>query len=239
MTVNLLAIDASSLPASCALYRDGHLLAEEYLHNRMTHSQTLMPMVQHMLATAGLGPEAVDLFAVTVGPGSFTGLRIGIASAKGMAFGSGKPCLPVSTLTALAWNCLCHRGLVYAVMDARCAQVYTAAFRSDGMGGMEPLGEDEAIPLADLQQRIAAAQEPVMLVGDGARLCYDSLEDKTQVVLAPAALRFQRASSLGMAALDALAKGAEPIPAEALAPTYLRLPQAERELLQRQAQQNK
>lgn len=235
----LLAIDASSLPASCALFRDGHLLAEEYIHNRMTHSQTLMPMVQHMLETAALPAPQVDLYTVTVGPGSFTGLRIGIASAKGMAFGSGKPCLPVSTLTALAWNCLSHRGLVYAVMDARCAQVYTAAFRSDGKGGMEPLGEDEAIPLARLQQRIAAAEEPVMLVGDGAELCYRSMEETQNLVLAPAALRFQRASSLGMAALDALAKGAQPIPAEALAPTYLRLPQAERELLQRQAQQTK
>ncbi len=237
--MNLLAIDASSLPASCALYRGDVLVAEEFLHNRMTHSQTLMPMVQHMLETAGAALEEVDLVAVTVGPGSFTGLRIGIASAKGMAFGCQKPCLPVSTLEALAWNCLCHKGVVCAVMDARCAQVYTALFASDGCGGMTPLGKDEAMALADLKDRLAQTKEPVMLVGDGAQLCYNSLEDRKNVVLAPAALRFQRASLLGMAALKALEQGKKPIPAEELAPTYLRLPQAERELLQKQAAQKK
>ncbi len=233
--MNLLAIDASSLPASCAYFRGNVLVAEEYIHNRMTHSQTLMPMVQHMLQTAGAPLEETDLVAVTVGPGSFTGLRIGIASAKGMAFGCGKPCLPVSTLEALAYNCLCHRGVVCAVMDARCAQVYTALFRSDGAGGLAPMGQDEALPLAQLQQRLAELQEPIMLVGDGAQLCYDSLENKENVTLAPAALRFQRAASLGMAALAALERGVQPIAADRLQPTYLRLPQAERELLQKQA----
>lgn len=235
--MNLLAIDASSLPASCALYRQGALTAEYYIHNRMTHSQTLMPMVQHMLQTAGVPLEQVELFAVTVGPGSFTGLRIGIASVKGMAWGSARPCLPISTLTALAWNGVCHKGIVCSVMDARCAQVYAALFCSDGMGGIQPLGEDEALPLAELQHRLKKLEEPILLVGDGAELCYNSLECKEGVTLAPAALRFQRASSLGMAALDALKKGTVPIPAEALAPSYLRLPQAERELLQRKAAQ--
>ena len=237
--MNLLAIDASSLPASCAFYRGDMLVAEEYVHNKMTHSQTLMPMVQHMLQTAGATLEEADLVAVTVGPGSFTGLRIGISSAKGMAFGCGKPCLPVSTLEALAWNCLCHKGVVCAVMDARCAQVYTALFESDGLGTLTPMGQDQALPLARLQERLAQIKEPVMLVGDGAGLCYNSLENKQNVVLAPPALRFQRASSLGMAALAALQRGVKPIPAEELAPTYLRLPQAERELLQKQAAQNK
>lgn len=232
--MNLLAIDASSLPASCACFRGNVLVAEEYVHNRLTHSQTLMPMVEHMLQTAGTALAETDLVAVTVGPGSFTGLRIGIASAKGLAFGCQKPCLGVSTLEALAWNCLCHRGVVCAVMDARCAQVYTALFESDGCGTMRPLGRDEAIPLAQLQQRLAAIRQPIMLVGDGARLCFESLGDKSNVVLAPAALRFQRAASLGMAALAALEQGAQPIPAAALEPTYLRLPQAERELLQKQ-----
>ena len=134
MTVNLLAIDASSLPASCAFFRGEMLVAEEYLHNRMTHSQTLMPMVEHMMQNAGAALQEVDAVAVTIGPGSFTGLRIGIAAAKGIAWGCGKPCVPVSTLRALACNGLCHRGVVCAVMDARCAQVYTALFESDGTG---------------------------------------------------------------------------------------------------------
>jgi len=232
--VNLLAIDASSLPASCALYRGGALAAESYVHNKLTHSQTLMPMVQRMLENAGLTPAGLNLLAVTAGPGSFTGLRIGIAAVKGMAWGAGKPCLPVSTLEALAWNGVCHRGVVCAVMDARCAQVYAALFDSSGTGGLAPLGRDEALPLAQLCRRVEQCRQPVLLVGDGAELCYNNLDRKEGVVLAPANLRFQRASSVGLAALAALAAGARPVEAAALAPVYLRLPQAERELLQKQ-----
>ncbi|MBP1558263.1 MAG: tRNA (adenosine(37)-N6)-threonylcarbamoyltransferase complex dimerization subunit type 1 TsaB [Oscillospiraceae bacterium] len=237
--MNLLAIDASSLPASCAFFRGEMLVAEEYLHNRMTHSQTLMPMVEHMMQNAGAFLQEVDAVAVTIGPGSFTGLRIGIAAAKGIAWGCGKPCVPVSTLRALACNGLCHKGVVCAVMDARCAQVYTALFESDGAGKLTPLGQDEAIALEELKQRLAAIDRPILLVGDGARLCYNSLENKENVVLAPATLQFQRAGAVGLAALGLVEQGFAPIPAEELAPAYLRLPQAERELLQRQAAQNK
>lgn len=237
--MKLLGIDSSSLAASCALCADGELVGEYYINNKMTHSQTLMPMTQELLSRTETALDEVDLLAVTVGPGSFTGLRIGISAVKGMCFGAGKQCVAVSTLEALAYNFACRDGLICAAMDARCQQVYTALFRAKD-AVVTRLTDDGAMSLDQLEELLAAKKEPVIFVGDGAALCYNKFGKNTGHALAPQGLRHQRASSVCAAALVALAEGDSCVlPAEALEPTYLRLPQAERELLKKQELANK
>ena len=232
----ILAIDSSSKAASAAVWKDGDLLGETFLNTKLTHSQTLLPLVDHLLAVAGVAPGQADCYAATVGPGSFTGLRIGIAAAKGMAFATDKPCAPVSTLEALAWNLPSWDGVVCPVMDARCQQVYNALF-SCREGRPVRLCPDRAIPLSQLGEDLAREERPVLLVGDGARLCRSFLgEGLPHVTVAPAHLLHQRASSVAMAAA-LLAREGKLVSAGQLGPAYLRLPQAERELLARQAAQ--
>lgn len=232
--MKLLAIDSSSLSASCAIMDNGSLVGEYFLHTRMTHSQTLMPMAQELLHRTETAIESIDGFALSAGPGSFTGLRIGISAIKGLAFGLDKPCLPVSTLEALAWNLQGFEGIACAVMDARCNQVYTAMFTVSG-GNVSRLTEDMALSLDDLVKNIKNQNSPVFLVGDGANLCYNHLDQAGQVRLAPATLLFQRASSVCACAHRQLLQGTQMQPADKLSPVYLRLPQAERELLRKQA----
>lgn len=230
--MTILALDTSSRAASCALWRDGALLAEFFLNAGLTHSQTVMPMVRALLDAAGETPAAADLFAVSAGPGSFTGLRIGIAAVKGMAQALEKPCAAVSTLEALAENLAAFDGIVLPVMDARRSQMYTAAFRC-GKGAVARLGEDAALDVAALGERIAAyAPEPVMLVGDGARKCLELLAGYPHLRVAPENLLHQRAGSVAAVAARLAASGAVCSAGE-LTPAYLRLPQAERERLAR------
>ncbi len=232
--MKLLAVDSSSLAASAALWQEDKLLGEFFINAGLTHSQTLMPMVQQLLHTTGTALGDIDCFAVSVGPGSFTGLRIGIAAVKGMAFGLDKPCVPVSTLEGLAYNLQGFEGVVCPVMDARCQQAYTALFEA-GPQGIRRLTGDSALPLEQLAALLQEQKKPLRLVGDGALMCYNSLDKNEGIATAPAALLHQRAASVGAAALRLARQGAF-CPAEALEPAYLRLPQAQRELLARQAQ---
>ena len=230
--MKILAIDTSSLAASAALWEDGNLLGEEYIRVKLTHSQTSLPMVESLLAHTQVDLPSVDLLAVSVGPGSFTGLRIGIAAVKGMAYALGKPCAGISTLECLARNFLGIDGLVCSVMDARCKQVYTALFRIQG-DCLQRLTPDKAISLADLQEQLTHLQEPVFLVGDGAQLCYNEMNQTLpHLRLAPEHLRHQHAGSLCTAGYEAFQRGETCLPQE-LAPVYLRLPQAERERMAR------
>ena len=239
-----LVLEASASAASCALLEGERVAGEFYVNIPQTHSQTLLPMAQELLRTCGVSPGDLDFFAVTRGPGSFTGLRIAIAAVKGMALAAGKPCVGVSTLEALARNLAGFEGSAAAVMDARCAQVYAGLF-SLGGGGIQRLSEDEAVAIQDLAPRLAALEKPVFLVGDGARLCYNKLlenppsgaDPRDWLRLAPPHLLFQRAAAAGAAALAAWERG-EGMDCGALAPVYLRLPQAQRELL-RKAQDGK
>lgn len=226
--MKLLAIDTSSRSASCAVTEDGVLLGEFYANVKLTHSCTILPMVQDLLARTSLTLAEMDAFGVTVGPGSFTGLRIGLSAVKGMAHGLGKPCVGVSTLEALAWN-LQFPCEVAPVLDARCAQVYTALFRWED-GVLTRLAPDEAISIAELEARLKNRGTPLFLVGDGAELCYNTFSGRVPCSLPSPALRFTRAAAAALACEQAFARG-ETVNPGALSPAYLRLPQAERELL--------
>lgn len=225
----ILAMDTSAKAASCALWRDDTLLGEYFLNAALTHSQTILPMVEHLLHSARVTPAQVECYAVAAGPGSFTGLRIGIAAAKGMAFATGAPCAAVSTLEALAENMAATPGVVVPVMDARRQQVYTACFSAQN-GVLTRMGEDAALSLQELHGRLAAlAPQPVTLVGDGAVLCKAAMQDLAHVAVAPVPLRVGRAASV--AAVAARLPPERLCSARDLAPAYLRLPQAERERL--------
>lgn len=226
--MKILAIETSSRAGSAALMEEDRLIGESYLDGGLTHSQTALPMVQQVLRLAGTAWREVDAFAVSVGPGSFTGLRIGIATVKGLADAQEKPCYGISTLEGLAWNLAGFAGWICPVLDARCGQIYTALFYGDGERVLRR-GEDLAMAAAQRLEELCALEGPIWLVGDGAKLCYDGWKSRLPGLrLAPAALRQQRASSLAAAAL---AGAAAPVPADQLAPVYLRRPQAERERL--------
>ncbi len=235
----LLAVESSAGPASCALLRvdDGKetLLCSATVNTRLTHSQTLMPMIEDSLRNAGISLENVDALAVAVGPGSFTGVRIGVAAVKGLAFPGDLPCVPVSTLEGMARRL---EGLpmtvdILTAMDARCRQVYTALFSlKDGI--LTRKTPDEAITLEELSQRLSAERNPTVVVGDGAALC---CAEMPWLRLAPVDLRDQAAVGVARAAVVQLAAG-EAVSGDVLLPTYLRLPQAERELRRRQAEKN-
>lgn len=236
--MKILAIESSAGPASCALAEDGRILASAGAHTGLTHSQTLIPMVDAMLKNAGVSIREVDLLAVAAGPGSFTGVRIGVAAVKGLAFAQDKPCVGVSTLAAMARlaDGLPFDGVVCAAMDARCRQVYTALFACEG-GEVSRLTPDEAIPLEELEKRLISCNKSIFLVGDGAQLCYNTLNGHVPgLILAPPLLRYQQAA--GVAAQAAL-ETEKAVPAERLQPIYLRLPQAERELRARQGEGEK
>ena len=227
--MKILALETSAKAASAAVVEEEEILAESVLNVGLTHSETLMPMVDFLLKTAKISAESLDAIAVSRGPGSFTGIRIGIGAAKGLAQGWRLPCVGVSTLEGLAWNFQGMDATVCAVMDARCRQVYTALFRSDSEG-VHRLRKDEAISLDELEKILSHLEGKVMLTGDGAQLCFRELSGKCgNLCLAPPLLRFQRASSVAFAAIEQLKTESPLSPAE-LMPEYLRLPQAEREL---------
>lgn len=223
----ILGIDSSAVSAGCALMDDsGRIIAEQFLNTKHTHSQTLLPMVESMMKCAGVTVDDLDAAAVTVGPGSFTGLRIGVSTVKGMCFGAGKKCIAVSSLEAIAYNFPGIDGTIVCCMDARCGQVYNAVFRSEG-GVITRLCDDRAIRLEDLAKELDSVSGRVILAGDGAELAHKATERKYD--LAPYPLRLQRGSGVCFAT-----QGKEQIDPAALMPSYLRLPQAERERLARE-----
>lgn len=236
--MNILALETSAGPASCAVTREGQVLASAYIHTPLTHSQTLLPMVEDMLKNAALSLAEMDVLAVAAGPGSFTGVRIGVAALKGLAFARNIPCAAVSTLAAMAHNAEGggFDGVICAAMDARCRQVYTACFETSA-DGLRRLTPDEAVSTDELRNRLISYKKPIFLLGDGAQLCYTEFRDDPnleKLYLAPPARRYQQAT--GVAAEAAvMASAGELIGAEQLQPVYLRLPQAERELRARMA----
>ena len=235
--MKILAIDTSASPVSAALLSDGKLLGEFYLNIKTTHSQTLMPIVSALLSSSGTDIKDIDVFAVNAGPGSFTGVRIGIASVKGMAMPFDKPCAQVSTLESMAYNMPYSDGVVCAVMDARCNQVYNALFRlSDGK--IERLTADRALSIDELADELSHYNETVYLTGDGAELCSVKFDGRlSNVTLTPINIRFQHAYGTAVVAEKMAAENRLCTSAQ-LMPVYLRLPQAERELKARLAKNN-
>ena len=191
--VKILALESSAVAASAALCEDETLIAQAFQNSGLTHSQTLLPMVEHLLQGCSLTPADLDLIAVAAGPGSFTGLRIGVATAKGLAWAAQRPCAGCSTLESMSWNLAGFSGQVCAAMDARRHQIYNARFQVDGQCPRR-LTPDRAISLDDLVQELAGTQTPQLVVGDGAQLCYDALTAAgIPAVLAPPNLRMQSA----------------------------------------------
>ena len=234
--MKILALESSAVACSAALCEDEKLIAQAYQNNGLTHSVTLMPMTTSLLSGCGVSLEDVDLIAVAAGPGSFTGLRIGVAAAKGLAWPGNKPCAACSTLESMAWN-LAHTGLdICAVMDARRNQVYNARF-SSANGKLIRLFPDRAISLEHLAAELKISGKTQLLVGDGAVLCYTTLKGMgLDVRLAPPHLQFQSAWGVARCGLE-LARQGLLTDAAGLAPNYHRLSQAERERLAKE--QNK
>lgn len=228
----LLSVDSSASPASVCLFQDNRILSEYYINVGLTHSQTLVAMIESMLQVTGISAENIDWYAVNNGPGSFTGVRIGVSAVKGMAYAHHKQCVAVSTLHSMAANFLSDDTIVCACMDARRHQVYNALFRVRD-GQIERITEDRAIAVDDLVTELKGINEQILLAGDGSELVYQSCQEDNQIRLAPANLRFQRASSVALIAAKKAEKG-ETISAASLMPSYLRLSQAERERMEKQ-----
>ena len=225
--MKILAIESSALAASVCVECDGKLVAESFQNNGLTHSKTVMAMLENMLKSCGEKLENMDKIAASAGPGSFTGLRIGVSVAKGLSWSSGVPVCGVSTLEAMAWQAASFDGVVCPVMDARAGQVYNGLFKSRD-GELERVCEDRAIALKDLTDELKN-YEDIMLLGDGAHLLYDKLSEMgISARMMPEALRFPRASGVARAARDMEADAPEKLEIK-----YLRLPQAERERLAR------
>jgi len=229
----ILAFETSAKAASVALLEGDKLLSESYQNTGMTHSQTLMVMAEDMLKQCGKTAKDVDAVAVAEGPGSFTGVRIGVAAAKGFAWGREIPCYGVSTLEAMAQSLGIYDGYICPVMDARRSQVYNALFEAD-RGEITRIREDRAISLDDLAEDVKKLEKPVFLVGDGSILCYNTLLERVpSLVLPPEHRMHQRAVGVGIIAARQIRAGISGN-AAALTPNYLRLSQAERERMERE-----
>ena len=224
--MKILSVDSSSVSASVAITENGVTLAENFINNGLTHSQTLMPMVEKTLIDADVSIKDIEVFAITNGPGSFTGVRIGIASVKGMADALNKKCVAISTLEAIAEPLKNEDCIVCAVMDARCNQVYTAIFENGNR-----LCEDKAVLIDELGDELKNYNKKVVFIGDGSVLCYEKLKDVvTNISVAEEDIRYVHASSIGRLAEVKIKNGEMIIDSAKLVPYYLRLPQAEREL---------
>ncbi len=230
--MKILSVECSASPVSCAVLENGRIIGQYYLNINMTHSQTLMPMIDSLLGCLNIKPDEIDLFAVSAGPGSFTGIRIGISAVKGLAFSGNKPCCPVSTLEAMAYNLIDNDCTVCGCMDARCNQVYNALFKIENKT-VARLTEDRALTIPALIEELKSGEYKgdIILVGDGAELVYNRIKtaDIKNATLSSENLRFQ--SAVGVAFVgEKMYNNHSAVEADSLLPKYLRLPQAEREL---------
>ncbi len=235
--MKLLSVECSAVPCSVALSQDGKLLASAFSNVKLTHSETLMPMVEWVLKSSLSDINDIDALAVGVGPGSFTGIRIGISAVKGLAQAKKLPCIPVSTLECIAQNYSDTDCVICAVMDARCQQVYNALFENKN-GDVTRLCEDRALAINELIpeiEELSVSGENIIIVGDGAEIFYPFVKELNGVKLADEKRRFQNATGISVVA-ERLFKEGKTVDAAELNPMYLRLPQAERELKRKEEQ---
>ncbi len=232
MNLKILAVECSATPASAAILDGKKLVASAFVNVKLTHSQTLMPMIENLLKSAKLNINEIEGFAISNGPGSFTGVRIGISAVKGLAAAKKLPCAAVSTLYAMTQNYSDTDCIVCAVMDARCNQLYNAIFDITD-GKITRLCEDRALMCDELLEEIKNLSQNqdkcVIIVGDGAEIFYKAANGIEKVKKAHPSREFQNAVGVGYAALESFESGNTLSPNELL-PFYLRLPQAEREL---------
>lgn len=230
--MKILALESSATACSVCLTEDEELIAQSYENSGLTHSVTLLPMAEELLKHCGVALRDVDVIAVAAGPGSFTGVRIGVSAAKGLGWALDKPCAKVSTLEAMAWGMTVWQGRICPVMDARRSQVYNALFSAEGEA-VTRLTPDRAIGLEELGEELKNAGETQILVGDGALMCYNHFSKMgLPVRLPPPNLRYQTAWGVARSALE-LARAGELVSANELLPEYHRLSQAERERAER------
>lgn len=223
--MKILAIDCSALAASVALTDNEKLIGEYFTNVGLTHSQTLMPMVENVLNITQTKTNEIDIVAVSTGPGSFTGVRIGVAAVKGLAQAQNIPCFAVSSTETIAYALKSFNGVVCAVMDARCNQVYTALFKNG-----RRISDDEAILISQLREKLTQLNENIILAGDAAQMCFECFKDMNNVFLSDSQFVFPRASSVCYIAKNKIELGENTVTASELLPVYLRLPQAQREL---------
>ena len=236
--MKILSLDSTAIVSTVAVCEDERLLAQLTLNNGNTHSETLLPMIESSLKLLKLNIDDIDLFACSAGPGSFTGVRIGVATIKGLAFGKGKPCVGVSSLEALAYNLIGNDGLICPVMNARRSQLYNALFICEG-GKLRRICDDRLISVFDLEEELAGYTGiPIYLCGDGYDIAKDALT-KISTQSTPTLQQYQSAYSVALCAYEAAKQELLTTDRE-LSPTYLRASQAERERLERlQKEENK
>lgn len=229
--MKILAVDTSSTVASAAIVDDSKLVCECVLNNKLTHSQTLMPMIDEVFKKSELNPSDIDVFAVSEGPGSFTGLRIGVTTIKGLAHACEKPVCGVNTLEALAYNLPFCPYVISPIMDARREQVYNAFYKWED-GNLKVIKEPRAISLDDCMAELLKMGDKVVFLGDGVAVFCNKIRDtlKEQALFAPQLACTGRAACVAEAA-----KNKETINYGELAPLYLRKSQAEREAEEREA----
>ena len=227
--MKILALDSSGLVASVAVAEDDNLIGEYTVNYKKTHSQTLLPMLDAVAKMVELDLETIDAIAVAKGPGSFTGLRIGSATAKGLGLALNKPLIEIPTVDGLAYNLWGAKDAVCPLMDARRNQTYTGIY-SFNNGEMQRIEPQCAVEIAEITEKINALQHPVVFLGDGVPVFRTYLEEHVTVPfsVAPAHLNKQRAGALASLAFHYLENG-QTVSAEAHQPDYLRLSQAERE----------
>lgn len=225
----ILAIETSAVAAGAAVLKDEKLISETFVNIGLTHSQTLMTLVDTCLSNAGLGIKDVDVFACSNGPGSFTGIRIGVSAVKGLAFAENKPVYGISTLEAMAWSAAVEGYVICPVMDARCKQVYTAQFEVKD-GKPVRLTEDAPLKLDELESVLLGMGGKVLFLGDGSDVAVKYFENKgIEYSVFPEIYKFQHAGAVAFAARMHYNNGEEPLNGAELLPDYLRLSQAERE----------
>ena len=235
--MKLLSVECSATPCSVALTEDNKILSSAFTNVKLTHSQTLMPMAQSVLNSSLTKISEIEALAVSVGPGSFTGIRIGISAVKGLAQAKNLPCVAVSTLEAMAENYSDTDCFVCSVMDARCNQVYNALFKNTN-GEISRLCEDRALSIDELVPQITELSKEgksIYIVGDGAEIFYPFVGRTENVYLADSQRRFQNAVGVSAVAEKLITEG-KITTAKELSPIYLRLPQAERELKRKEEQ---